>query len=214
MSGGTSSGHSRISVAGLGNVLLGDDGFGPLVIELFRCEYECRQDVEIIDLGTAGLDLTPYLYGRDLVLIVDAVHADEKPGTLCIYRDTDLLAGRGQLRVSAHDPGLQESLAQLKLVGQAPSELIIIGVVPACCECGNDISSTVLGACSVAVNSIARLLMERDVDCHRRHAALEPNVWWRGFHRSEVASPRSDLQNHDEYFSSLRARQLAGIIGE
>ena len=69
----TGGGHPRILVAGLGNVLLGDDGFGSLVIEMFRCEYECSQDVEIIDLGTPGLDITPYLYGRDLVVIVDAV---------------------------------------------------------------------------------------------------------------------------------------------
>ena len=50
-----------ISVIGLGNVFLGDDGFGPLVIETFRCSYECGESVEVIDLGTPGLDLAPYL---------------------------------------------------------------------------------------------------------------------------------------------------------
>ena len=175
----TSGNHLRVSIAGLGNVLLGDDAFGPMVIEMFRCQFECSQDVEIIDLGTPGLDLTPYLYGRDLVLIVDAVHADKTPGALCIYRESDLLARRGRLHLSAHDPGLQESLAQLKLVDQAPSELIIIGAVPECCEFGRDISSAVLSTCSVAVNSIARLLIERGVDCHSRRVAVDPNIWWR-----------------------------------
>ena len=125
---------ARIAIIGLGNVLLGDDGFGPLAVEMFRCEYECGSNVEILDLGTPGLDLAPYLYGTDLVVIADAVHADEKPGTLCIYCEADLLARRAQLRLTAHDPGVQESLAQLRLAGHAPSELIIVGVVPESCD--------------------------------------------------------------------------------
>jgi len=44
--------NPRVSIIGLGNVLLGDDGFGCLAVEVFRCEYECNPEVEIIDLGT------------------------------------------------------------------------------------------------------------------------------------------------------------------
>src|SRR5271165_2082870 len=128
----------RVCVMGLGNVLMGDDGFGPLAVEMLRCEYECGPDVEILDLGTPGLDLAPYLYGTDLVVIVDAVLAEGKPGTLCIYGEADLLSRRAQLRLTAHDPGVQESLAQLRLVGQAPSEVIIVGVVPESCDLGKD----------------------------------------------------------------------------
>ncbi len=92
---------TRVCVIGLGNVLMGDDGFGPLAVERFRCEYECGPNVEILDLGTPGLDLAPYLYGTDLVVIADAVQADEKPGTLSIYCEADLLAHRAQLRLTA-----------------------------------------------------------------------------------------------------------------
>src|SRR5271166_3781439 len=138
----------RVCVIGLGNVLMGDDGFGPLFIEKFRCEYECGSDVEVLDLGTPGLDLAPYLYGTDLVVIADAVHAEEKPGTLSIYCEADLLAHRAQLRLTAHDPGLQESLAHLRLSGETPSELIVVGVVPGSCEFGKGISSSALSASS------------------------------------------------------------------
>jgi len=57
----------RIAVLGLGNVLLGDDGFGPMAVEMFRSLYECDSNVEILDLGTPGLDLAPYLYDADLL---------------------------------------------------------------------------------------------------------------------------------------------------
>ena len=60
---------SLISIVGLGNVFLGDDGFGPLAIETFRCKYECSPDVEVLDLGTPGLDLAPYLYDKRLVIV-------------------------------------------------------------------------------------------------------------------------------------------------
>jgi hydrogenase maturation protease len=157
---------------------MGDDGFGPLAVELFRCRYECGQEVEIVDLGTPGLDFALYLYGGDLVVIVDAVHADEKPGTLRIYSEIDFLAGRSQLRLTAHDSGLQESLAQLKLLGQAPSELIVIGVIPKSCSFGKGVSPAVLRTASVAVDTIARLLTEHDVRCCRRHARVRANAWW------------------------------------
>ena len=199
MSRSTSGSHARIPIAttrpresaciiGLGNVLLGDDGFGPLAVEMFRCEYECGSNVEILDLGTPGLDLAPYLYGTDLVVIVDAVLAEGTPGTLCIYGEADLLSRRAQLRLTAHDPGVQESLAQLRLVGQAPSELIIVGVVPESCDLGKGVSPSVLSASSVAADSIARLLTKRDVNCRRRQVPVEPNLWWLPRDQSELVT--------------------------
>ena len=186
---------ARVCVIGLGNVFMGDDGFGPLVVERFRCEYECSPNVEVLDLGTPGLDLAPYLYGTDLVVIADAVQADEKPGTLSMYCEADLLARRAQLRLTDHDPGLQESLAHLRLSGETPSELIIVGVVPESCDFGKGISSSVLSASSAAVDNIARLLIERGINCCRRHAPLPPNLWWLSDARSSFVTPESDSQN-------------------
>ena len=168
----------RARIIGLGNVLLGDDGFGPLAVEMFRCQYECGSNVDVLDLGTPGLDLAPYLYGADLVVIADAVHAEEQPGTLCIYCEDDLFARRGQLRLTAHAPGVQESLAQLRLAGHDPSELIIVGVVPESSSLGHGMSPSVLNAASGAIENIARLLVERAIGCRRRHAPVEPNLWW------------------------------------
>ena len=170
----------RIAVVGLGNVLLGDDGFGPLAVEMFRSLYECDSKVEILDLGTPGLDLAPYLYDEDLVVIADAVHPreEEKPGTLFVYCDEDLASPQAQLRLTSHDPGVQESLAQLRLAGHAPSEVIVVGVVPESCNLGSGISLSVLNTCLIAVDTIARLLVERAIDCRRRHAPVQRNVWW------------------------------------
>jgi hydrogenase maturation protease len=195
----SASGPARVCVVGIGNVLLGDDGFGPLVVEMFRSTYECDSKVEIRDLGTPGLDIAPYLYDADLVVLVDAVHAAADPGTLCIYCEDDLLSRRTQLRLTAHDPGVQQSLAQLRLAGHSPSELVIVGVVPESCGLGEGVSECVVKTCLDAVNRIARLLTERSIGCRRRDSPSPPNLWWltgnclaaRPSHRGSVEHPVS-----------------------
>jgi len=189
----------RACIIGLGNVLLGDDGFGPLAVEMFRCQYECGPNVEILDLGTPGLNLAPYLYGKDVVVIADAVHALEKPGTLRIYFEADLLPRRGLLRTSAHDPGVQESIAQLRLAGHAPSELIVLGVVPESSSIGTGLSFAVLRVVSLAVENIARLLRECGIGCHRRDVPVQPSVWW-------LSDDRSERSYHEEH-----RNQIGGI---
>ena len=53
-------------IAGMGNVLLEDDGFGPHAIARLETEYELGQEVELLDLGTPELDFVDYLVGRDM----------------------------------------------------------------------------------------------------------------------------------------------------
>ena len=169
---------ARAAVIGLGNVLLGDDAFGPFTIELFRSEYECGPEVEVIDLGTPGLDLAPYLYGKDLVIIVDAVNAEDKPGTVRTYGESDFSESQVHLRLTDHDPGLQESLAHLRLVGCAPREVTVIGVIPEACVFGEGISSRAVGAAPVAIEHIIRSLWQHGFPCQKRSHALQPKLWW------------------------------------
>jgi hydrogenase maturation protease len=168
----------RTCVIGVGNILLGDDGFGPLTVEMFRCTYVCDSNVTILDLGTPGLDVAPYMYDANLLVLVDAVQAEKQPGTLCVYSESDLSLCQAQLRLSSHDPGIFESLVQLRLSGHAPSEVLIVGAVPECCTLGSGVSSSVLRASSVAIHIIAGLLSKRAVVCRQRPAPTAPNLWW------------------------------------
>jgi|SRR5271165_55787 len=183
--------NPRVSIIGLGNVLLGDDGFGPLAVEVFRCEYKCGPEVEVLDLGTPGLDLAPYLYGRELVVIVDAVTAAGQPGTVGTYRESDLRDSQAQLRLTDHDPGLQESLAQLRLAGRGPSEVVVVGAIPASCAFGAGISAPVLSASSLAIDAIIRVLLERGFDCRKRLQPLQTKLWWLCNCSSNNAMPAS-----------------------
>ena len=167
-----------VSVIGLGNVFLGDDGFGPLAIETFRCEYECPPSVEILDLGTPGLDLSPYLYDKELIIVVDTVHSDYAIGALSIYHEEDFLSQKAKLRITGHDPGLWDSLAHLRLAGHAPTELIILGVNPESCEFAERISQQILSTASHAAAMMAHALTEHGIQCVLRQPAALPNLWW------------------------------------
>jgi hydrogenase maturation protease len=170
---------NHVSVIGLGNVFLGDDGFGPLAIETFRCQYEHPSNVEVLDLGTPGLDLAPYLYDKKLIIVVDTVHSDTAIGTLSIFHEDDFLSHRAKLRITGHDPGLWDSLAHLRLAGHAPSELIVLGVNPESCEFAEQISEEISSTASSAAAMIAQSLIERGIECVLRQPATIPNLWWR-----------------------------------
>src|SRR6266508_490834 len=69
-----------IRVLGIGNVLMGDDGFGPYVVEALGARYEFPDNVSVIDVGTPGLDLAPFLIGADAIIVIDTVRSDGEAG--------------------------------------------------------------------------------------------------------------------------------------
>ncbi|MFW6205854.1 MAG: hydrogenase maturation protease [Gemmatimonadota bacterium] len=81
----------RVAVVGLGNILVGDDAFGPYAIHELEARYDVG-GVGVLDLGTPGLDLAPHLEGLDALIVLDTVSADASPGTIREYRKPELLA--------------------------------------------------------------------------------------------------------------------------
>jgi hydrogenase maturation protease len=122
----TAAGEKRILVAGIGNVFLGDDGFGvALADRLARRSLPAA--VEVVDYGIRGMDLAYALHdGWDAVLLLDATPRGRAPGTLYVIEpdlgDLDSL-GRG---VDAHgmDPVMVLGLARA-LGGPLPRVLVV-----------------------------------------------------------------------------------------
>jgi hydrogenase maturation protease len=147
-----------ISVLGLGNVLMGDDRLGPAVISAFDAEYTVGPDVQVIDLGTPGLDLLPWLADVDRVILVDTVKSDLPPGTLRLYDKADLLRHVPIARIGPHDPGVKEALLALEFAGRAPRDVVVIGVVPQSTELTLALTPAVAAAVPAAVAAITTTL--------------------------------------------------------
>lgn len=167
----------RIAVIGLGNVLLGDDGFGPSVVELLRSTWRIPDEVELIDAGTPGLDLADYLYGREEVILLDAVAAAAPPGQIHFYSGSQLMNLPLKQRVSPHDPALQEALWVAELGGAPPQATCMIGAVPMTSEPGVGLSRPMLAAADEAAFAVVDRL--ESLGC-----VLEPSgdprsrAWW------------------------------------
>jgi hydrogenase maturation protease len=127
----------RVLVLGLGNLLLKDEGVGPHIAAELQ-KHDLPANVEVIDGGTAGLDILLSQEGLDKLVIVDAIRFGKKAGT--IYR----LSFRGEeknklarlfnpnnsSRISLHQLGLIEALAAAEKLNCLPKEIVIIGVEP------------------------------------------------------------------------------------
>jgi hydrogenase maturation protease len=167
-----------IGVVGLGNVLMGDDAFGPWVVQVLLAEHLFAEDVAVNDLGTPGLDLVPWVTNLEALILVDTVRAEAPPGTIRLYRRDDILKHPPQPRLSPHDPGLKEALLTAEFAGQAPREVLLVGAVPERTEMGVGLSPAVRGAVSPAAFEVLRELERLGRPATRRDTPTKPQIWW------------------------------------
>lgn len=140
-------------VLGLGNVLLSDEGVGVHVVRLLRERYRFPQEVEILDGGTLGLDLLPYIEDAGRLLIVDALQMDALPGTLARLVGDEIPAILS-LKYSPHQMGLSDLLAAARLRGHLPAEIVLWGVQPASLEVGLELSPTVAAQVETLIRNV------------------------------------------------------------
>jgi hydrogenase maturation protease len=168
----------EVRVLGLGNVLMGDDALGPWVVEELLAKWEFPDGVAVLDVGTPGLDLTPYLADAGTVLLVDTVKADGPPGAIRIYSRAQILSRPPQPRVSPHDPGLTEALLALDFAGGAPRDIVLVGVVPGVVAKGIGLTPAVKDAVGRAAAEIVRLLSGLGLSPRRKTSASPASPWW------------------------------------
>jgi hydrogenase maturation protease len=116
-------------VLGLGNVLLQDDGIGSAAVALLLERYEPPADVQVLDGGTLGLSLLPYLEDADAVILVDAIKADKRPGSL-VRLDGDDVPPAVATRLSPHQVGVADLLDGARWLQHYPARLVLLGLVP------------------------------------------------------------------------------------
>jgi hydrogenase maturation protease len=145
-----------ILVLGIGNPLLGDDGFGVEVVRRLR-EQKRPAFVEILDGGTAGIYLLPLLEGRSHVLVADAIDFGGRPGQVVRLPSTEIPAYCG-LKLSEHQATFHEVLALMDLMEVKPQELLLLGVQPRRTDWGDPLSREVEAAIPEVMEEIGRQL--------------------------------------------------------
>ena len=140
---------------GLGNSLRGDDGVGPAVIEWLE-QQVLPSDVEVIDGGTAGLDIVSTLMGHERAIIVDAANVDRAPGEWVRFTPDVAQLKENDTTLSLHSAGLAEALALGAALNVLPATIIIYGVQPQNLDWSPQLSDQVQAAVAEVGQAILR----------------------------------------------------------
>lgn len=119
----------KILVIGMGNVLMQDEGVGVRAVEELEQRYSIPAGVEVVDGGTTGMELFEPMREADILLIADAVNTGAPYGTLVRIANEEI-PSFFQTKLSNHQLGVSDLLALLKLKGEMPQQVTIIGMVP------------------------------------------------------------------------------------
>jgi hydrogenase maturation protease len=156
-------GGRSVLVAGIGNVLLADDGFGVEVARLLA-QRELPAGVKVADFGIRGMDLAYELQeDYDAAVLVDAVPRGQPPGTLYVI-EPDLGEQGGGLDPHGMDP--VRVLALARVLGTVPERIVVVGCEPAVVpEPGDEtltmeLSAPVRAATGAAVELVESLLAD------------------------------------------------------
>jgi hydrogenase maturation protease len=122
--------HCDVLVLGIGNLLWADEGFGVRAVEYLHDKWTFRDDVRVIDGGTQGLYLLPYIEGCNRLLILDAVDYGLPPATIKIVENENVPAFMGAKKMSLHQTGFQEVLALAMMRGWNPVHIALVGMQP------------------------------------------------------------------------------------
>lgn len=152
---------SKILVLGLGNILLGDEGIGVHVAQELQSK-RLPYDVEVIDGGTAGLDVLLLAQGVEKLVVIDALRAGKEAGTIykaqfkieeCDKLERIFSSGN---KISLHQAGLIDALAAVRKMDYAPKEIVVIGVEPETMDCGLELSDKLKHKLAEVIDTVLR----------------------------------------------------------
>jgi hydrogenase maturation protease len=144
----------KTAILGIGNILLRDEGVGVHAVRALQERYTFPEDVELIDGGTMGLDLLPFIEDKDRLLIIDAVNfKDTPPGTVRIIEGKDIKAFL-DTKLSVHQIGLPDMLFSASLKGTIPPEMCLVGIQPDTIEVGLQMSEKLNERFETLINAI------------------------------------------------------------
>ena len=155
--------NNRIGIVGIGNTLMRDDGSGVFALQELQRRYRFPEGVELIDGGTKGLELLPYLEDKSRLLFIDAVNFGKEPGYIGEI-DKDRVAEYFNTKLSVHQIALPDMLGAGRLLGTLTEDIYLIGIQPESIEMGYGLTETLKGHLDRFLDTILNKLKEWGVD--------------------------------------------------
>lgn len=160
---------SGCAVIGLGNPLMGDDGFGLVALARLRDEWTL-DGVELADGGTWGMSLLPLIEDADRVVLLDAIASGADPGDVVVL-ERERLPIYLTRKLSPHQVDMRDVLATAEWRGKLPEETVAIGVEPSVVKMGLELSPEVEKAVDAAIWVVIARLIQWGHRCMPRETA-------------------------------------------
>jgi hydrogenase maturation protease len=148
-------------VLGLGNILHADDGAGPEAIRRLRADSRVPAGVALVEGGTLGLELLPYVWDCERLIVIDGVDVGEAPGTVVRMSGEELNSLPG--KSSVHQLGVSDLLVALRMMAQRQPAVVLLGVQPATTDWGTELSPPAAAAMDSLIEAAIAELHNRAV---------------------------------------------------
>ncbi|MFD0339097.1 hydrogenase maturation protease [Streptomyces sp. NPDC127117] len=150
---------ARVLVAGIGNLFLGDDGFGPEVVRRLARDGGMPPQVRVVDYGIRGMHLAyDLLDGYDALVLVDAYPGGGAPGEVTVLRIGVEDLGSGEF--DAHGMNPVAVLSNLDQLGGTLPLTYLVGCTPAGVEEGIGLGEAVDSAVPEAMQAVHTLIRQ------------------------------------------------------
>jgi hydrogenase maturation protease len=161
-----SAASAKTVVLGLGNILHGDDGAGAQAISRLRADPRMPTDVSLVEGGTLGLELLPYVWDCARLILIDAIDVGEPPGTLVRMSGEELNSLPGNS--SVHQLGVSDLLVALRMLAERQPQVVLLGVQPGSTDWSCELSSLVAASIDSLVEATIRELQAQAEPKHDR----------------------------------------------
>jgi len=199
----------RVLILGIGNVLWADEGFGVRCVEALADTHALPGNVRLLDGGTQGLYLLPFLEEADALIVFDAIDYGLPAGTMKIIRDAEVPAFMGAKKMSLHQTGFQDVIATAQLMGYCPARMVLIGCQPVELEdFGGGLRPAVAARIPEALAIARDVLAEWGIECRegRTESDLlaDPSIRRSAYEAGRPSEAEACRMGDDRFFPEAR----------
>lgn len=199
----------RVLILGIGNVLWADEGFGVRCVEVMAETHALPGNVRLLDGGTQGLYLLPFLEEADALIVFDAIDYGLPPGTMKIIRDGEVPAFMGAKKMSLHQTGFQDVIATAQLMGYCPARMVLIGCQPVeLDDFGGGLRPQVAARIPEALAIAREVLAEWGIECREGRTESElladPSIRRSAYEAGRPSEAEACRMGDDRFFPGAR----------
>ncbi len=118
----------QTTILGLGNTLLGDEGFGVHFLKVIAKEYSFPETLTLVDGGTLSYGLLDIISSCNKLLVIDVIKSNDKPGSIYRFTRTEMELNRST-PTSAHEVEFFDVLNKAEMIDDLP-ETIFLCITP------------------------------------------------------------------------------------